>query len=330
MSAEIDTPVVVASVEPLKQLPLEQPPLAVGSQPLRKTATALSKALTSPKTVNNTPSKDSPVSAWLVFYFYHSLLITIFVFMSLIRNVQYGYNRVVLRFFAYTYAPSKSPQLIRDDVLLLSKLPKRVSTILTLKPEDEENGGIDGLMSDCGKLAAWSLASGIPHLSFYETSGAIKEHTPELTRAITKTLSLYFGPDNIPTFSIRIPRTRTVIYSTGEKPEKISLRILLLSREDGKPTIVALTKSMARLAAEGELDPKDVTISLVDGELTALVGHEPDLLIQFGPILDLQSYPPWHIRLSEIYWDPDNNSVNYAVFYRALRKYSLSKINVGK
>ncbi|KAM9924612.1 hypothetical protein OXX80_011164, partial [Metschnikowia pulcherrima] len=79
-----------------------------------------------------------------------------------------------------------------------------------------------------------------------------------------------------------------------------------------------------------ELSLQDITVDLIDEELTELVGPEPDLVVCFGPVLDLQDYPPWHIRLSELYWEPDNTSVNYAVFIRALQKFAHSKVNLGK
>lgn len=148
---------------------------------------------------------------------------------------------------------------------------------------------------------------------------------------------MYFGTESIPVFSIRIPHSNTVIYSnnlqqspTFEVPASIDLEISLLSKIDGKPTIIELTKSMCELAVNKELSIKDITIDLIDEELIELVGVEPDLLICFGPSLDLQDYPPWHIRLSEIFWEIDNQDVNYSIFIRALQKYSNCKVNVGK
>lgn len=87
---------------------------------------------------------------------------------------------------------------------------------------------------------------------------------------------------------------------------------------------------MAQLAKNGELKKSDITIKFLDHELRQLIGEEPDLIILFQPYLDLQGYPPWHIRLSEMYWEPDNESVSYVVFLRALQKYSTCKVNVGR
>ena len=102
------------------------------------------------------------------------------------------------------------------------------------------------------------------------------------------------------------------------------------SNRDGRETIVDLTKTMAELCAVNELSVSDITMDLVDSELKQLVGPEPDLLLYFGPSLDLQGFPPWHIRLTEFYWEKDNNEVIYSVFIRGLRQYAGCKVNVGK
>ncbi|EMG49140.1 hypothetical protein G210_0167 [Candida maltosa Xu316] len=235
-----------------------------------------------------------------------------------------------------TYYPSKSPQVIRDDVNKLSKIPKTISCILDLKDEDDENGGKDGLISSISELTAWSISAGLKKLIIYEFTGTLTQSTEcvaDLRKYITKTLTLYFGTEAIPTFSIRVPHKNLIIYSDNYKSDKnviADLEIDLISRVDGKPTLVELTKTMSELAVNRELSIKDITIDLIDEELRELVGPEPDLLISFAPSLNLEDYPPWHIRLSEIYWEPDNKDVNYAVFLRALQQFSNCKINIGK
>ncbi|ODV93830.1 hypothetical protein PACTADRAFT_51580 [Pachysolen tannophilus NRRL Y-2460] len=243
---------------------------------------------------------------------------------------------IKLRFLSLAYNPSKTPLLINEDVNKLPKIPKRVSTILNYKPEEEENGGIDGLLNDGSEVVTWCLSSGINCLSIYEYNGILKKHIPELRRSIYKKLATYFGPDNIPNFSVKIPHLNLIYYGVEDydidenNQKKIDIEISLLSVIDGRQTIVDLTKIMADMAKNDEIKVEDIKIGFVDDELRELVGEEPDLLILFQPYIDLQGYPPWHIRLTEIYWEDDNDQVAYSVFYRALMKYSTCKVNVGK
>lgn len=248
--------------------------------------------------------------------------------MSIIRNIQFVYNKACLRFYSMAYYPNKTPQVIRDDVVKLNKIPKRVSCIINLRADEEENGGLEGLVADISELAAWCLSAGIPTLTIYEYNGAVKSSIPELQRSITKNLRSYFGVP-VPSFCIKVPHAN-ITFTVGDEGVAPDLEITLLSRVDGKPTIVELTKTMSELTANKELSVSEITVKLIDEEICELVGHEPDLLICFGPVLDLQDYPPWHIRLTEMYWEPDNNNVNYAVFIRALKKFSHSKANLGK
>lgn len=261
-------------------------------------------------------------------YINHLILLMIFFLMSIYKNWVFVYRRIRLKLLNLAYYPNKSPHIIRDDVNKLSKIPKKITCILNFKDEEEENGGIDGLFNDISELVAWCISAGILELSIYEFNGIINNYHPDLNRYINKNLKSYFGTEFVPTIQISIPHNNKVIVN---KPGKsIDLNINLISRIDGKPTIVELTKTISELAINKELNIKDINIELINEELIELVGSEPDLMIIFNPNLDLQDYPPWHIRLTEIYWEPDNTNVNYAVFIRALQKYAKSKVNIGK
>ena len=69
---------------------------------------------------------------------------------------------------------------------------------------------------------------------------------------------------------------------------------------------------------------------------------EPDLLILFSPRVDLQGFPPWQIRLTEILYSlsqlssvnhshlPDNTNFGYSVFIRALQMYDRAEMRLGR
>lgn len=78
------------------------------------------------------------------------------------------------------------------------------------------------------------------------------------------------------------------------------LSVLLISAEDGRESLVDLTKTLAEMSQRGKLSVDDISPELVDVELTENIMGEPDLLILFSPYVTLQGYPPWPIRLTEI------------------------------
>lgn len=302
------------------------------------------KSLISPKNsnfFNDKIEKDISYSDLISFYFYHSILVILYLFMSIYRLYDYIINRIKLRFLNVAYNPQKTPSLINNDVNKLPKIPHRLSTIINYKPEQEENGGIEALLNNSSEIICWTISSGIPYLTIYEYHGLLKKHIPELRRSIYRNLTTYFGTSNVPTFKIKIPHLNLVYYGPSDENtsnntantannNKYDIEISLISNVDGRSTIVELTKVMSELNMKKELKTKDVTLKFVNHELEHLVGKESDLIILFQPYLNLQGYPPWHIRLSEMYWEPDNDDVSYAVYLRALQKFSTCKVNVGK
>lgn len=108
------------------------------------------------------------------------------------------------------------------------------------------------------------------------------------------------------------------------------LSILLLSAEDGRDSLVDLTKTLAEMSQRSKLSPKDISQELVDAELTESVMGEPDLLVLFGPTVELSGYPPWQIRLTEIFHVQDNQGVGYQVFLRALYNYANAQMRFGR
>lgn len=268
------------------------------------------------------------------YLFYKSLLVVLFIIYGIFRYFQFQYNSLKLKIYNIYYNPSNTPQLIRRDVTQLNKIPKRLAAILEVKPVADVGGGVNGLLNDGSKLICWTVSAGIKHLTLYDYDGLLQKNIQQFREDIHLKLVKYYGPSNLPKFAIRIPHSNKVYYNDTDENDsedkKVVIEIALLSNRDGRETIVDLTKTMAELCASDDLKISDITMDLVDTELTQLVGKEPDLLLYFGPALDLQGYPPWHIRLTEFYWEPDNNAVAYSVFIRGLRNYAGAKMNVGK
>jgi dehydrodolichyl diphosphate syntase complex subunit NUS1 len=162
----------------------------------------------------------------------------------------------------------------------------------------------------------------------------LKGYVPATHRAILRKLSSYLGPDHH-AVSLRAPHipsiesattTPTSENATTTKP----LSILLLSAEDGRDSLVDLTKTLAEMSQRAKLSSKDISVDLVDAEISESVMGEPDLLVLFSPIVELSGYPPWQVRLTEIYHVQDNQGVGYQVFLRALYNYANAQMRMGR
>jgi hypothetical protein len=96
-----------------------------------------------------------------------------------------------------------------------------------------------------------------------------------------------------------------------------TLTILLLSSTDGRETLVDLTKTLAEMSQNGKLSPEGngpktsnrsgSGLSTVSGRLGSIdngcvvISLISALLLVFGPFLKLDGYPPWQLRLTEMY-----------------------------
>jgi dehydrodolichyl diphosphate syntase complex subunit NUS1 len=276
---------------------------------------------------------------------FHILIYTLIqFFFGLYVRTRIAYHAISERILAVLYYHHRTPELIRKDVRHLTRIPQHLSVILTLAPEDANSSGLEKLVNDVAEISAWCASAGIPGLSIYERTGILKRYIPHTHHAITKTLQAYFGNaaySNCPTVSIRAPNVST--YSPPNTPPELSspehedashpqhLSILLLSAEDGRSTLVDLTKTLAEMAQKSKIEPDDISSELIDAEISESVMGEPDLLLVFGPKVVLEGYPPWQVRLTEIFHLKDNmEGVGYQVFLRALCNYAKAQMRFGR
>ncbi|GAM86678.1 hypothetical protein ANO11243_046960 [Dothideomycetidae sp. 11243] len=267
-----------------------------------------------------------------------SLHILIFTLMQLVFSIFYqvrrAYRRTISMILEVMYHHHRTPELIQKDVRNFSKLPKHLSISLSLEGR-MDGAALETLISNLCECAAWTACVGIPELSIYERTGVLKSSLPQLHRKIASTLSSYYGSDNAgrPTVSLRAPQIPAFSPpAASPDPSKATpphLSILLLSESDGRRTLVDLTKTLAEMSQKHKLSPEDISTELIDAELKESVMDEPDLLILFGDSVVLDGYPPWQVRLTEIFHVPDNHEVSYQVFLRGLQKFAGAQMRFG-
>ncbi|QDS68109.1 hypothetical protein FKW77_010161 [Venturia effusa] len=264
----------------------------------------------------------------------------IHLFFGLYVRSRIAYHTIIDRVLAILYYHHRTPDLIRKDVRNLSRLPEHLSVILQLNPDEDRVNALETLVHEVSEVTAWCASAGIPFLSVYERTGILKSYIPQTHNTVTRTLQAYFGNtpySNCPTVSLRSPNQPA--YSPphtpkhGDDPDHLPnhLTILLLSEEDGRSTLVDLTKTLAEMSQRNKIQPSDISAELIDAEISESVMGEPDLLLLFGPRVVLDGYPPWQIRLTEIYHVPDNTEgVGYQVFLRAVHRFAKTQMRFGR
>lgn len=215
----------------------------------------------------------------------------------------------------------------------------------------------------CARLEGCKAARKETTNCFY--LGVLKSCIPTLHRAITRKLSSYYGsPSQQPILQLFAPHHP--VYNnlqngkSAHRSNTDSITLLLLSSTDGRETFVDLTKTLAEMSQNGKLMPENITAELVDAEISEIttqpsrststdgkddidqhivsIKPEPDLLLIFGHFLKLDGYPPWHIRLTEMYCTGGRSdgmtgygeAVEYQGFLRGLWHFAGAQMRFGR
>ncbi|KAH0535999.1 hypothetical protein FGG08_007098 [Glutinoglossum americanum] len=243
------------------------------------------------------PRKRRPIRSFLNNQLHILLYTLIHLLFSLYIRIRQAYHAVIDRVFAVLYYHHRTPELIKKDVKGLGRLPEHLSVVLQLENEAGGGAGLDGLVDEVAEVAAWCASAGIGMLSVYEKTGILKSHIHTTQRTISTKLHAYFGRPR-PPFELLAPRLPPLPLSSPSSTP--ALQILLLSAEDGRESLVDLTRTLAEMAQRGKISPADISVELVDAEVSESVMGEPELLVLFGPVVKLDGYPPWQVRLTEI------------------------------
>ncbi|ERF70249.1 hypothetical protein EPUS_00437 [Endocarpon pusillum Z07020] len=176
-------------------------------------------------------------------------------------------------------------------------------------------------------------------------------------------------PPSATTTPALLPTTSTETTSPPTQSQRRrNIEVLLLSSTDGRDTLVDLTRTLAEMSQSHKLHPRDITQDLIDAELSATtsislsppyqlasqtqtpttpknqdtittMSKEPDLLIIFGPYVKLDGYPPWQVRLTEIFCVGESGGgnsgrsggrVEYQGFLRGLWMFAAAEMRFGR
>lgn len=189
----------------------------------------------------------------------------------------------------------------------------------------------------------------------------LKSNMRAVHAVVSQRLLSYFGASAAIELRLHAPNRESITSAESSTHGK-TLDLLLLSSTDGRDTLVDLTRTLAEMAQLNKLHPRDITQDLINAELSATTSipssymqplsppsspplspkptsitqstAEPDLLIIFGPYIRLDGYPPWQLRLTEIFCVGDSagssRRVEYQGFLRALWKFAGAEMRFGR
>ncbi|KAF5125940.1 Dehydrodolichyl diphosphate synthase complex subunit NUS1 [Metarhizium anisopliae] len=258
----------------------------------------------------------------LVFAIMHGLFSLYIRIRQAIHIVSYQVSSVL-------YYHHGTPEYIRRDIIGLGRKPNHLSAILKAEENQRPKADLDRLIEETSELAAWCASAEIPMLSIYEKTGILKKHMPRVYEAVMQKFTFYFAGQH-PSLLLTSPHKDAYSSPALAGDKHGHLKLHLISAQDGRESIVDLTRTLAEMSQRGKISPRDISMELVDAELSEGIMPEPDLLILFSPNVELSGYPPWQIRLTEIFCLQDNEGFGYQVFLKALRKFAKAQMRNGK
>ena len=114
---------------------------------------------------------SKPVRTFLKTQLHILVYTTIHALFSIYVGLRQTYHVLLDRIFAILYYHHRAPELIRQDVKTLSRLPEHLSIILEFKDHERGTVGLEALMDEVAEISAWCTCVGIPMLSVYEKTG---------------------------------------------------------------------------------------------------------------------------------------------------------------
>lgn len=145
----------------------------------RKSANKLSveqrEQLLKPYLPTKNPNSKRQTLPWVRTFVKTQLHLLVFILIQLAFSfyirLRRAYHVVLDRTFAILYYHHHAPELIKQDFRGLKKIPHHLSVILELRGEEQDPGGLEGLLDEVAEISAWCACAGISLLSVYEKTG---------------------------------------------------------------------------------------------------------------------------------------------------------------
>ncbi len=129
--------------------------------------------LPAPPKKKSTPRRkvSQPIQDFIMKQIHILIYSIIHMLFSVYIRIRQTHHAIIDRIFAILYYHHRAPELIKQDVKSLDRLPQHLSVILELKGDEQGTAGLEALIDDLAEIAAWCCCVGIPTLSVYEKTG---------------------------------------------------------------------------------------------------------------------------------------------------------------
>lgn len=172
------------------------------------------------------------------------------------------------------------------------RIPKHIAMSFT-----NETNHLD--LVSIARLLCWCKQLSISYITLYDDLGHLKDKQRELIKCFASIMKML----------------------NYNKPITIIEGLNIISKSDGRKKFVDDARMLSKL------EPEDINLESVDKQVGWL--SDPELLISFGSPLCLYGFPPWQLRLTEIFSIPTHRRIPQRIFFDCLRRYSRTSQREG-
>lgn len=172
------------------------------------------------------------------------------------------------------------------------RIPQHVALAFTNESHQLDLAAISDLICWCKQL-------GIKNITLFDDLGRIKTRQKELFQQLEHHMGLL----------------------GYEKPISYIKGLSILSRQDGRQRFVDDIRDLLKV------DPDKIDLELVQRHVGWT--SDPELLISFGNHICLYGFPPWQLRLTEIFSLPTHRNITQKIFVDCLNRFSRTTQRLG-
>ncbi|CAG4929396.1 unnamed protein product [Colias eurytheme] len=244
----------------------------------------------------------------------------LFILLHLVVKILVAVHHVYHRLCVKIRNIPKHQSIKSEVVTVLKHVPlitKKLNHLVVLADTDHHR------IADLARIVIWSLAFGIPHISFHDITGDLQNKEEVFFYEVER------RKKGIPGCIKWSNKPNLNGYTNGVRANTISVNII--SYKDGRPK---LAQCIQKLSQNKELceSSKEFTSEELDRILKIMYPSipDPDLVLYSGPVCCTQGLLPWHIRLTEFIQISINHKINVHNYLGALYKYNKCDLRFGK
>lgn len=237
------------------------------------------------------PNHDNYISIMMLDQLIKRALLHAAYFMFFLYNSLLYLTKNVEHLYHYL-SNNNNKQLLLINPETSLRIPQHIAMTFT-----NESHQLD--LKSVSKLICWCKQLGVKYITLFDDLGRIRMSQKELYSHLEDQMS-------------QIGYEKPISYIKG---------LNILSRTDGRQKFIHDIKGLLKY------EPEKIDIDLVQKQVGWT--SDPEMLISFGNHFCLHGFPPWQLRLTEVFFIPTHKYITRNIFIDCLIRYTSTTQRLG-